>query len=106
MDRSKKRMMRAEKLVILLKDEGVRWKQTVESIAGEIERLIGNVFISCACISYFGGFTGEYREQLVSQWVEGCVERGIPTSDNFSLVQVMGDPVVIRGWNIAGLPND
>jgi hypothetical protein len=34
----------------------------VESIVGEIERLVGNVFISCACISYFGGFTGEYRE--------------------------------------------
>jgi len=26
MDRSKKRMARAEKLVVLLKDEGVRWK--------------------------------------------------------------------------------
>jgi hypothetical protein len=26
MDRSKKRMKRAEKLVVLLKDEGVRWK--------------------------------------------------------------------------------
>jgi dynein heavy chain len=55
-------MMRAEKLVVLLKDEGVRWKSTVELIAGDIERLVGNVFISCACISYFGGFTGEYRE--------------------------------------------
>jgi len=106
MDRAANRMRRAEKLVVLLADEGVRWKETVETISGEIERLVGNVFLSCACISYFGAFTGAYREKLVAQWVEGCVERNIPTSDGFKLVTVMGDPVVIRSWNIAGLPND
>lgn len=106
MTTSEARMGRAEKLVVLLADEGVRWKETVEVISGDIERLVGNVFLSCACISYYGAFTGQYREILVEQWVEGCLERDIPTSDGFSLVAVMGDPVVIRGWNIAGLPND
>jgi len=62
MDRSSKRMVRAEKLVVLLADEGVRWKETVETIQGDIERLVGNVFLSCACLSYFGGFTGQFRE--------------------------------------------
>lgn len=51
-------MARAEKLVVLLADEGVRWGETVKTISGEIEKLVGNVFISCACISYFGAFTG------------------------------------------------
>jgi len=37
MDRCNKRMGRAEKLVVLLADEGVRWKQTVENISTEIE---------------------------------------------------------------------
>ena len=37
MDRSEKRMGRAEKLVVLLADEGVRWKETVENIQVEIE---------------------------------------------------------------------
>jgi len=32
MDRDTKRMKRAEKLVILLKDEGVRWGETVKQI--------------------------------------------------------------------------
>jgi dynein heavy chain len=106
MDRSSKRMARAEKLVVLLADEGVRWAETVKTIQGEIERLVGNVFISCACISYFGAFTGQYREKLVEKWVEGCIEREIPTSDDFSLVTTMGDPVVLRNWGIAGLPSD
>ena len=33
MNTSNLRMGRAEKLVVLLKDEGVRWKQTVEVIS-------------------------------------------------------------------------
>ena len=37
MDCCNKRMGRAEKLVVLLADEGVRWKQTVENISTEIE---------------------------------------------------------------------
>jgi dynein heavy chain len=106
LDRDKNRMVRAEKLVVLLADEGVRWKTTVENIQGDIERLVGNVFIACACISYFGAFTGQYREMLVEQWVTGCLEKSIPTSQDFSLVTTLGDPVVIRSWNIAGLPND
>jgi dynein heavy chain len=55
-------MGRAEKLLVLLKDEGVRWKETVERMDVELEKLVGNVFISCGCISYYGAFTGLYRE--------------------------------------------
>lgn len=106
MDRCNKRMGRAEKLVVLLADEGVRWKQTVENISTEIEQLVGNVFLSCACISYTGAFTGVYRQRMVSKWVEQCLAKNIPTSDDFSLIKIMGDPVVIRGWNIANLPTD
>jgi dynein heavy chain, axonemal len=63
---SKDRMRRAEKLVVLLADEGVRWKETVEVITDQIIKLVGNVFLSCACISYFGAFTGQYRQILVN----------------------------------------
>ena len=35
-----------------------------------------------------------------------AIEKEIPCSDDFSLVGIMGDPVVIRGWNIDGLPTD
>lgn len=106
MDRSTKRMGRAEKLVVLLKDEGVRWAEVVEVIGGQIDRLVGDVFLSCACISYYGAFTGDYRTKLVKAWEEGCLEREIPTSEGFSLVKTMGDPVVIRSWGIAALPSD
>lgn len=106
MDRCEKRMGRAEKLVVLLADEGVRWKETVGTLQVEIENLVGNVFLSCACISYFGAFTGIYRKKLTDLWIQRCLNKGIPTSEEFSLIKIMGDPVVIRGWNIASLPTD
>jgi dynein heavy chain, axonemal len=106
MAQSTARMGRAEKVVVALADEGVRWGQTVGVIQGKIDRLVGDIFISCACISYYGAFTGEYRGQLVEKWSAGCKERGIPFTEPFSLVSSMGDPVVVRSWGIAGLPSD
>ena len=106
MDRCEKRMGRAEKLVVLLEDEGVRWKETVEMMEKEIDELVGNVFISAACISYFGAFTGTYREKLISKWMEAAIAKQIPVAESFDLIKIMGDPVTIRGWGIASLPTD
>lgn len=44
--------------------------------------------------------------QVVNRWVQLCVSTGIPTSSHFSLAASLGDPVLIRAWGIAGLPND
>lgn len=106
MNRDQARMGRAEKLVVLLADEAVRWKETVEILDEEINQLVGNVFLSCGCISYFGAFTGVYRKEMTAKWSEQCREMQIPCSETFSLPKVMGDPVVIRGWCIDGLPTD
>lgn len=99
--RDQGRMTRAEKLVVLLKDEGIRWRETVAVLEDEINKLIGDVFLSCACISYFGGFTGDYRNELTTKWTYECIERGIPAGEEFTLVKVMGDPVQISEWNLA-----
>jgi dynein heavy chain, axonemal len=106
MNRDQARMSRAEKLVVLLADEAVRWKDTVESLDRDIQDLVGNVFLSCACISYFGAFTGVYRKKLTDHWTQLCQDKQVPCSSVFSLLRVMGDPVVIRGWCIDGLPTD
>lgn len=35
-----------------------------------------------------------------------CKESGIPCSDDFSVIDTLGDAVEIRAWQIAGLPVD
>jgi len=58
---TKARLIRAEKLTTLLFEEGKRWVETVAILSEEIKNSIGDVFISTACISYCGPFTGLFR---------------------------------------------
>lgn len=98
--------MNAGKLIELLGDEGERWLKTVDLLSKEVEKLVGNVFIAAASISYLGPFTGGYRDRLVQEWIKLCKAEQIPITDKYSLVNTLGDPVEIRTWNICGLPSD
>jgi dynein heavy chain len=105
-DTTAKRLVRAEKLTSGLNSEGVRWKNNIVSLGEEKINLIGDCFLSCACISYYGAFTGDYRDQLVTLWLEQTKELKIPASLKFSLSSTLGDPVQIREWQNEGLPTD
>jgi dynein heavy chain len=105
-DLTKARLDRAGKLTTGLADEQVRWTESVGRFEQMIADLVGDVLISAACISYYGAFTGPYREQLVKRWHERTLEVGIPCSPTFSLLSTMGDPVQVREWQINGLPTD
>jgi dynein heavy chain len=59
------RLVRAEKLTTGLHSEHDRWKENVESLDARIIQLVGDVFIAAACASYYGPFTGVFREKLV-----------------------------------------
>lgn len=103
---TKARLARADILTVGLKDEGVRWRETVANIRQDIINLTGDVFLSSAAISYYGPFTGVYRAEIVDAWLKSIKETGIPCGDTFDLRAVMGDPVQIRDWNLQGLPAD
>lgn len=72
----------------------------------QIKLLLGDVFIAAASVTYYGPFTGVYREELVKKWVEKCDEEGITHTEDYSLENVLGDPLAIRNWNARGLPSD
>ena len=48
----------------------------------------------------------DFFQDCLREWYTLCREKGIPISDSFSLSNTLGDPVVIRDWQIAGLPAD
>uniref|UniRef100_A0A3Q3ICB6 AAA+ ATPase domain-containing protein n=1 Tax=Monopterus albus TaxID=43700 RepID=A0A3Q3ICB6_MONAL len=100
------RMARAGKLTSALGDEQVRWQESVARFEQEIVNIVGNVFIAAACVAYYGAFTFHYRQLLIEQWIMQCLELSIPISSSFSLISILGDPIVIRQWNIEGLPRD
>jgi dynein heavy chain, axonemal len=100
------RLVRAEKLTTGLADEHRRWGENIEILDSKIRKLTGDVFISAACISYYGPFTGVYRNTLTSKWLENCKEFNIDVSDTFELETIMGDPMKIMDWQIDKLPAD
>ncbi|XP_039271711.2 dynein axonemal heavy chain 6-like [Styela clava] len=100
------RLKRAGKLTAALGDEQVRWGEKVEEFEIQIGNVVGDVFIAAACIAYYGAFTSTYRDLLVIGWTEKCKELEIPTSDDLSLVKILGDAYEIRQWNTEGLPRD
>ncbi|KAJ9505503.1 hypothetical protein QJQ45_023787, partial [Haematococcus lacustris] len=105
-DLSGKRLGRAEKLISALGDESVRWKATAEDLGDRMLLLVGDVFLSAACVSYLGAFTGTYRTALIQSWLSRCRELGIPVSPAFSLQSTLASPVEVREWNLQGLPTD
>ena len=103
---TKNRLTRAGKLTSGLADEQVRWKASVKDFDAEIRDLTGDVLLAAGCVSYYGAFTGKYRERMVEEWLADVHARKIPASKHFSLMKVLGSPVQLRKWHLNGLPTD
>uniref|UniRef100_A0A8B9VLU2 Dynein axonemal heavy chain 7 n=1 Tax=Anas zonorhyncha TaxID=75864 RepID=A0A8B9VLU2_9AVES len=99
-----KKLQRAEQLIGGLGGEKTRWNETALELARKYTNLTGDILISSGIVAYLGAFTSNYRQ--VIQWTLFCKAKDIPCSDDFSLTNILGEPVQIRAWNIAGLPSD
>jgi len=64
------------------------------------------VLIASGVVAYLGPFTMPFRVKQINEWVQLCTDMQVICSYNFYLRDVLGDPVLIRSWNIAGLPAD
>ena len=100
------RQVRAKQLLMYLKSELNRWKQDLAVYDTKINNLIGDILMASASIVYFGLFPELYRDHLMKVWVAHCQKRSIPVSDNYSLVNSLGDSLQIMQWQIDGLPRD
>ncbi|KAJ3092439.1 Dynein heavy chain 3, axonemal [Quaeritorhiza haematococci] len=101
-----KKLVRAEKLIGGLGGEKDRWSKAATSLNATFNNLTGDVLLSSAVIAYLGAFTSAYRQMCVKEWNKKCIDLQIPCSTNFSLINTLGDPVQLRAWTLAGLPND
>ncbi|XP_021341821.1 dynein heavy chain 12, axonemal-like isoform X1 [Mizuhopecten yessoensis] len=101
-----KKLVRAEKLIGGLGGEKDRWTQAAANLQNIYDNLVGDVLISAGVIAYLGPFTLAFRDSCTVDWVKTCTERKIPCSQEFSLSKILGEPIKIQAWNIAGLPRD
>lgn len=47
-------------------------------------------------IAYLGAFTPSYRKDISVDWAAKSLEKSIPGSEKFSIINVLGEPVKIR----------
>ena len=101
------KLERAEKLVTGLAGERTRWERTIEECETNAARLLGDVVVAAAFMSYAGPFPSEYREQLVSKtWLPKVKNLRLPASAKFDFSMFLANPADVRDWNIQGLPAD
>jgi dynein heavy chain len=100
------KLTRAAQLINGLGGEKVRWTQVIKDLSEQFTNLTGDVLLSSGYIAYLGAVSIAYRESTLMIWDAACRKLEIPCSKEFSLSKILGDPVKIRDWVIAGLPND
>lgn len=100
------KLIRATKLIQGLGGQKTLWNEMSNKMSAVYINLTGDVLIASGMIAYLGAFNSLYRDELAVMWVKQCEEKKIPNSGEFSLQNVLGDPVQIRNWTIQGLPSD
>ncbi|KAL7843672.1 hypothetical protein AOLI_G00251840 [Acnodon oligacanthus] len=100
------RLIRADKLIGGLADEKVRWSEAVQHLEYLVDNVAGDVLMSAGYVAYLGPFTGEYRAAMVDEWLRGFKEQQVPHTAEPNLINILGDKVKIRSWQISGLPKD
>ncbi|KAK2577836.1 hypothetical protein KPH14_001102, partial [Odynerus spinipes] len=100
------KIKRAEDLIGGLGGEYNRWSQCAKDLGERYYRLTGDIIIASGVIAYLGPFTMSFRVRQTAEWVELCTNLEVICTKDFVLRDILGDPVLIRAWNIFGLPSD
>ena len=103
--RAQKQLERAGQLIGGLGGEKIRWMESATNLGKSLVNLVGDMCLAAGCLAYLGPFTAQFRRKIVDQWVKICHELKIPCSD-FTLLNALAVPVVLRAWQIDGLPAD
>jgi dynein heavy chain len=60
---------RGDKLVSSLQGERTRWEAQIIELDDQFNKMIGDSVLSAAFMSYCGPFPSEYRDELVTNWI-------------------------------------
>ena len=68
--------------------------------------LVGDCLVAAATIAYLSPVASELRSLSEQSWQAIVKEKGLAASSDYSFQRLLGEPVTIRQWSIAGLPTD
>merc|ERR1711871_776883 len=79
---------------------------SVKQLSIDYDNLVGDTLVAAGTIAYAGAFTPLFRKALVEDWQTRLIDLKVPSTAGCDLASIMGNPVEVRSWNIAGLPAD
>ncbi|XP_063217340.1 dynein axonemal heavy chain 1-like [Bacillus rossius redtenbacheri] len=100
------RLKRALRLLTGLDHERRSWQELRRGLAGALVHATGDVLVTAGAAAYLGPFVDEYRLRLLADWRAELARAQVPHSPGCTPESTMGDPVVMRRWQLAGLPRD
>ncbi|ESO03023.1 hypothetical protein HELRODRAFT_80768, partial [Helobdella robusta] len=100
------KMTTARALIDGLSGEKIRWTSASKTFESQIQKLVGDVLLATAFLSYAGPFNQEYRKQLVNAWKKELIENNIPYTDDVDVITMLVDNTTISEWSLQGLPSD
>jgi dynein heavy chain len=97
----------ADRLINGLSGENKRWSETICKLEVLEMKLVGDVLLASAFVSYAGPFNMQFRQQLVNEkWMPDLVERAIPMTQGIKPLDLLAEDSAKAKWANEGLPTD
>jgi dynein heavy chain len=97
---------RAEKLLLGLGDESVRWEAASKVLEKNLKFVVGDIILAAGFVAYVGPFTAEFRQDLLKLWLQSAEEIDMKADPAWKCADILCDPAEVREWIIRSLPSD